>query len=84
MTKRELNIWIPYKTSFSVITVKMPFLSSLLISLYRKSVKGVFYTRINISIGGDCLADMPVKLIDMPMELADIPIELIDISIKVK
>ena len=37
-----------------------PFLSSLLISLYYKSIKGVFYTRTNISIGRDCLIGMPV------------------------
>ena len=30
--------------SFSIITAKTPFLSSLLISLYYKSVNGVFYT----------------------------------------
>jgi len=52
--------------SLSVITAKTPFLSSPLISLRRKSIKGVFYTRTNISAGGDCLADIP----------ADIPIEV--------
>jgi hypothetical protein len=34
----------------SVTTVKTPFLSSLLISLCYKSIKGVSYTRTNISI----------------------------------
>ena len=48
--------------SLSIITAKMPFLSSLLISLYYKSVKGVFYTRTNISIGGDCFADIPMEV----------------------
>jgi hypothetical protein len=32
------------------MTVKTPFSSSLLISLYYKSVKGVSYTRTNISV----------------------------------
>ena len=41
----------------------MPFLSSLLISLYCESVKGVFYTKINISVYGDYFVDIPVKLI---------------------
>ena len=48
--------------SLSVITIKTPFLSSLLISLYYKSVKGVSYTRTNISIGGDCLIDIPAEV----------------------
>jgi len=48
--------------SFSVITAKTPFLSSLLISLRHKSVKGVSYTRTNISVGGDCLADIPAEV----------------------
>jgi hypothetical protein len=33
-----------------IITIKTPFLSSLLISLYRESIKGVFYIRTNISV----------------------------------
>jgi len=52
----------PYGTSFSVITAKMPFLSSPLISLRYKSVKGVSYTKTNIFIGGDYLADIPVEV----------------------
>ena len=48
--------------SLSIITAKTPFLSSLLISLYYKSVKGVSYTRTNISIGGDCFADVPTEV----------------------
>jgi len=60
--KRKLNIQTPYGTSFSVITVKTPFLSSPLISLRRKSVKGVSYTRTDISAGGDCLADIPAEV----------------------
>ena len=53
--------------SLSVITIKTPFLSSPLMSFYYKSVNRVSYTRIDISIGGDCLTDIPV---DIP---ADIP-----------
>ena len=48
--------------SFSVTTVKTPFLSSPLISLYYKSVKGVSYIRTDISIGGDCFADIPAEV----------------------
>ena len=51
-----------YKTSLSVITIKTPFLSSLLISLYYKSVKGVSYTKTDIFIGGDCLMDIPAEV----------------------
>ena len=53
---------MPYGISLSVITVKMPFLSSPLISLRRESVKGVSYIRTNISAGGDCLADIPTEV----------------------
>jgi hypothetical protein len=62
LTKRELNIRMPCGTSLSVITIKIPFLSSPLISLRYKSVKGVSCTRTNISIGGDCLADIPAEV----------------------
>ncbi len=60
--KRELNIWTPYRMSLSIITAKTPFLSSPLISLHHESVNGVSCTRTNISIGGDCLADIPVEV----------------------
>jgi hypothetical protein len=53
---------MPYKTSFSVITAKTSFLNSLLISLRYKSVKGVSYTRTNISINRDCLINMSVEV----------------------
>ena len=46
----------------SVITIKTPFLSSLLIFLYYKSVKGVSYTRTNISVSGDCLINVPAEV----------------------
>ena len=62
LIKRKLNIRTPYGTSFSIITVKTPFLSSPLISLHRKSIKGVSYTRTNISIGRGCLVDMSAEV----------------------
>ena len=61
------------------MTTKIPFLSSLLISLRYKSINGVSCTRTDISACGDCLADMPAELINIPAELADIPAELINI-----
>ena len=48
--------------SLSIIIIKTPFLSSLLISLYYKSVNRVSYIRINIFIGGDYLIDIPVEV----------------------
>ena len=48
--------------SFSVITAKAPFLSSLLISLRYKSIKGVSYTRTNISIGRVCLISTSIEV----------------------
>ena len=53
---------MPCGISLSVITIKTPFSSSPLISLHRESVKGVSYTRTNISTGGDCLADIPAEV----------------------
>jgi hypothetical protein len=53
---------MPYKISLSIITTKIPFLSNPLISLHRESVKGVSYTRTDISIGRDYLADIPIKV----------------------
>ena len=53
---------MPYRTSPSVITTKTPFLSSLLISLHYKSIKGVSYTRTNIFTGRDCLTDIPAEV----------------------
>ena len=48
--------------SLSVITAKTPFSSSPLISLCRKSIKGVSCTRTNISVGGNYLADIPMEV----------------------
>ena len=62
LIKRKLNIRTPCGTSLSVITIKTPFLSSPLISLYRKSIKGFSYTRTNISIGKGYLTDMPTEV----------------------
>ena len=53
---------MPCKISLFIITIKMPFLNNLLISLYYKSVKGVFYTRTNISTGRGCLVDIFIKV----------------------
>ena len=73
---------MPYRTSLSVITVKIPFLSSLLISLYYKSINGASYTKTDISAYGDYLADIPTELADIPVELADIPVELADVPVE--
>ena len=40
----------------------MPFLSSLLISLYYKSIKGVSYTKTDISAGGNYFVDIPIEV----------------------
>ena len=53
---------MPYKISLSITTTKMAFLSSLLVSLYYKSIKGVSCTKINIFIGGDCLIDISIEV----------------------
>ena len=62
LIKRKLNIQTPYRTSLSIITTKTPFLSSLLISLHHKSVKGVFCTRTNISTGGGYFINISIKV----------------------
>ena len=62
LIKRKLNIQTPCGTSLSVITAKTPFLSSLLISLYYKSVKGVSCTRTDIFIGGGYFIDMSAEV----------------------
>ena len=48
--------------SLFIITAKTSFLNYLLISLYCKSVKGDFYTKTNISVGRDCVIDIPIKV----------------------
>ena len=62
LIKCELKIRTPYGMSLSVITIKTPFLSSPLISLRHKSVKGVSYTRTNISIGGGYFTDISAEV----------------------
>ena len=62
LIKYKLNIQTPYRTSLSIITTKMPFLSSPLISLRRESVKGVSCIRTDISVGRSCLADIPAEV----------------------
>jgi hypothetical protein len=62
LMKYKLNIRTPCGMSLSIITAKTPFLSSLLISLYCKSVKGVSCTRTNISIGGGYLIGTPAEV----------------------
>ena len=62
LIKRKLNIQTLYGTSLSIITAKTPFLSSPLISLRRKSIKGVSYTRTNISVGEDYFTDIPIEV----------------------
>ena len=63
--------------SLSAITTKIPFLSSLLISLCYKSINRASCTRTDISIYKDCLINIPVELVDMPIELVDMPAEVI-------
>ena len=62
LTKYKLNIQTPCRMSLSVITAKISFLSNLLISLRYKSVKGVFYTRTDISASGGCFADISMEV----------------------
>jgi hypothetical protein len=62
LTNRELNIWTPYRMSLSVITIKTPFLSSPLIFLYYKSIKGVSYTRTNISVDRSCFMGISMEV----------------------
>ena len=63
--------------SLSAITIKILFLSSLLISLRCKSVNGVSCTKTNISACRDCLTDIPAGLIDIFIKLIGIPVKLI-------
>jgi hypothetical protein len=41
---------MPYRILLFIIIIKTPFLNSLLISLYYKSIKGVSYIKTNISV----------------------------------
>ena len=51
-----------YRIFLSIISTKTPFLSSLLISLHYKSIKGVFCIRTDISINKNCLIDIPIEV----------------------
>jgi hypothetical protein len=53
---------MPYRTLLFITIIKMPFLSSLLISLYYKFIKGVSYTKINISIDRSCFISIFIKV----------------------
>ena len=53
---------MPYRMSFFIITTKIPFLSSLLISLRCKSIKGVSCIKTDIFIGGDYLTNIPIEV----------------------
>jgi len=62
LIKRELNIWTPCGMFLFIITAKTPFLSSPLISLCYEFIKGVSYTRTNISTGRSYLTDLPTEV----------------------
>jgi Ulp1 family protease len=53
---------MPYKTSLFIIIIKTFFLNSLLISLYYKSIKGVFYTKTNIFINKSYFISIFIKV----------------------
>jgi hypothetical protein len=53
---------MPYKTLLFIITIKTPFLSNLLISLYYEFVKGVSYTKTNIFINRSCFINIFTKV----------------------
>jgi hypothetical protein len=53
---------MPYKTSPFITTIKTSLLSSLLISLYYKSIKGVSYIKTNISIDRSCFISIFIKV----------------------
>jgi hypothetical protein len=48
--------------SLFIITVKTPFLNSLLISLYYKSVNKAFYIKTNIFISGNSFISIFIKV----------------------
>jgi hypothetical protein len=48
--------------SLFIIIIKTLFLSSLLIFLYYKSIKGVFYTKTNISINRSCFIGIFIEI----------------------
>jgi hypothetical protein len=48
--------------SLFIIAIKMPFLSSLLISLYYKFINKAFYIKTNIFINRGCLINIFIKV----------------------
>jgi hypothetical protein len=62
LTKRELNIRTPYRTSFIITVVKTPFSNSLLISLRRESVNRASYIKTDMSIGGSSFIGASVEV----------------------
>jgi hypothetical protein len=48
--------------SLFIIAIKMPFLSSLLISLYYKFINRAFYIKTNIFISGSYFISMFIKV----------------------
>ena len=53
---------MPYKTSFSIIIIKTPFLNSLLISLRHESINKTSYIRINISINRSYFINILIRV----------------------
>jgi hypothetical protein len=53
---------MPYRILLFIITIKTPFSSSLLISLYYKFIKGVSYTRTNISVNRSYFIGISIKV----------------------
>jgi hypothetical protein len=53
---------MPYRILLSIIIAKTPFLSSLLISLYYKSIKGVSYTKTNIFVDRSCFIGVSIEI----------------------
>jgi hypothetical protein len=53
---------MPYRILLFITTVKTPFLSSLLISLRRESIKEVSYTRTNIFVDKSYFIGISIKV----------------------
>jgi hypothetical protein len=62
LIKYELNIQTPCGTSFTIMVIKTPFSSSLLISLRRESVNRASYIRTNISAGGGSFISISMEV----------------------
>jgi hypothetical protein len=53
---------MPYRILLSITTIKTPFSSSPLISLYCESIKGVSYIRTNIFADRSCFIGIFTKV----------------------